>query len=305
VSHDDPKVKQLLRMAQGRLGGVMTPGWGRVLMSMSESAHAGYKGQRGFAACRQQGAIARAGRGGGKSMAMAARFHAVSAAHPRASSVFVTISSERSRDILTPAIWKLNEKYDCKIEEKRGDKHFEWPNGYKLLYRGCKDVTEANKRRGTPWVAAGWDECASINQRLLQEDIHECVEPRLVDYNGRWFAGGTPGPLPQGYWYELSSGDNHTYPLFCWDARHNPHMPNVLSYFDKTLQRMNGVPDRKTWPEHCKSLLDLITDPDCWKLLPAAFVREYLGQWVVDLKALIYKVTPKNSFREFPITPDY
>lgn len=282
----------------------MTPGWKRILDGMPRRAHAGYSGARAFAACTRQGPIARAGRGGGKSTAMVGRYHAVSAAHPQQSSVFVTISSERSRDILSPAIWKFNELYDTKIEEKRGDGHFEWPNGYKLLYRGCKDVNECNKRRGTPWVRAGWDECASINQTLLAYDIHDCVEPRLLDFNGTWMAGGTPGPIPSGYWYELSSGYNHTYPLFCWDARHNPHMPNVLRYFAETLQRMQGIPDRKLWPKGCNSIMDLINDPRCWKLLPATFVREYLGQWVLDLRALIYKLTPKNSYSEFPIAPD-
>lgn len=301
----DPRVKAVIKQGVGRMGGVMTPGWNRILEGMPTLAHPGFKGARAFASCRKQGAIARAGRGGGKSTSMLGRYHAVSAAHPRQSSVFVSISAERSRDILGPAVWKFNELYDTRITEKRGDGCFEWPNGYRVLYRGCKDINECNKRRGVPWVAAGWDECASINNTLLQYDIHECVEPRLVDFNGKWFAGGTPGAVPQGYWYELSSGYNHTYPLFCWDARHNPHMPNVLKYFADTLNRMQGVPDRQLWPEGATSILDLINDPKAWKLLPAGFVREYLGQWVLDLRALVYKLTPKNSFTEFPIVPDY
>jgi hypothetical protein len=301
----DPRVKALIRQGVGRMGGVMTPGWGRILDSMSNEGHPGYEGQRAFAMCRRQGARARAGRGGGKSFGHLARYHSVSAAHPKCSSVFVTISAERSRDILFPAVWKFNDIYDTKIDEKRGDGLFEWPNGYKLLYRGCKDVNECNKRRGTPWVMAAWDEAASINQGLLEYDIHECVEPRLMDYNGLWSISGTPGPVPQGYWYDLSSGDDPTQPLFCWDARHNPHMPNVLKFFSETLQRMQGVPDRSKWPSHANSVLDLINDPECWKILPASFVREYLAQWILDLKAIIYKITPKNSYAEFPIKPDF
>jgi hypothetical protein len=301
----DARINALIKMGSGKMGGIITPGFERILSSMSTASHPGFEGQRAFVMCRKQGAIARAGRGGGKSMAMAARFHMVSAAHPNQKSVFVSLSSERSRDILWPAIWKLNETYRTNIIERRGDGVFEWPNGYQVLYRGCKDVNECNKRRGTPWVSAGWDECASINQKLLQTDIHECVEPRLVDFNGLWFAGGTPGPVPNGYWNELSSGDNHTYPTFAWDARHNQHMPNVLKFFSDTLQRMQGIPDQRKWPSHCDSILDLINDPACWKLLPATFVREFLGQWVLDLRALIYKLTPKNSYAEFPIRPDY
>lgn len=301
----DAIVKSLLRLGRGRYGSVMTPGWMKILESMSDEGHAGYKGQRSFARCRRQGARARAGRGGGKSFGMLGRFDAVSAANPNQSAVFTTISAERSRDILFPAVWKFNELYKKGIVEKRGDGVFEWPNGFKVAYRGCKDINEVNKRRGVPWAAAGWDEAASINQTLLQIDIHDAVEPRLMDLGGLWFVGGTPGPIPKGYWYDLSSGDDPLQPLFCWDARHNPHMPNVLQYFFETLKRMQGVPDRKKWPSHCKTLLDLINDPKCWHLLPATFVREYLGQWVLDLRAIIYKLTPKNSYTEFPIRPDY
>ena len=301
----DPRVRALIKQGVGRMGAVMTPGWGRILDSMSNEGHPGYEGQRAFAACRQQGARARAGRAGGKSFAHVGRYHSVSAAHPNCSSVFVTISAERSRDILFPAIWKFNETYGTHIDEKRGDGLFEWPNGYKLLYRGCKDINEVNKRRGTPWVMAAWDEAASISQTLLEIDIHEAVEPRLLDYNGLWSVTGTPGPVPKGYWYDLSSGEDPSQPLFCWDARHNPHMPNVLKYFSEVLQRMKGIPARSKWPPGATSILDLINDPKCWKLLPASFVREYLGQWVLDLRALIYKLTPKNSYAEFPIRPDY
>lgn len=301
----DARIKALIKTGAGRMGGVMSPGWRKMLDGMPYLAHPGFSGARAFAACRRQGAIACAGRGGGKSTSMLARFHSVSAAHPNCSSVFVAMSGERARDILFPAVWKFNELYDTRIEEKRGDGAFVWPNGYRVLYRGCKDANECNKRRGTPWVAAGWDECASINQKLLEYDIHECVEPRLVDFNGLWFAGGTPGPVPQGYWHKLSSNENHTYPVFAWDARHNPHMPNVLKFFSETLQRMQGIPARHLWPAHCNSILDLINDPTCWKLLPNTFVREYLGQWVLDLRALIYKMTPRNSYVEFPIKPDY
>lgn len=548
----DPLVKHVIKQGMGRMGRVMTPGWQRLLDDMPRQAHTGFKGARDFAACTRQGAIALAGRGGGKSTATLGRFHAPSAAHANQSSVFVTMSSQRSREILSPAVWKFNELYKLGIEDKVGDGAFIWPNGYRVLYRGCKDRNEVNKRRGTPWVRAHWDECfvtgtpirsvgrviahssrvapstlvtidgitstddhpyltpggwkraieinpgdmlcvrradasqdglsasdllqdvsldaiardfhthtiasdvcksqapmegpshapgderrerhssarrerpwaycsrvtdeqshwiadtrgrenrhecamgpqrvpgnvqvgpclpidaagdrdrradasqsattregrekrelatwrrvdrvevherggigrydqvcpdglvhnlttesgvyfagealvhncASINDKLFKEDIHDAVEPRLVDFNGLWSASGTPGPIPKGYWYELSSGDTATYPLFKWDARHNHHMPNVMQYFAATLRRMGGIPDRKLWPRGCTSIMDLINDSRCWKLLPNTFVREYLGQWVLDLRALIYKLTPKNTYTEFPIVPD-
>jgi len=280
------------------MGAVAAPKWPAIVASMSPI------GQRPFVEDRRPGANARAGRGAGKSYGMAARFHRPSAAHPGCSSVFVTISTERSRDILSPGIWKLNEKFDLGIVERKKDNSFVWPNGYRVLLRGCKDRNECNKRRGTPWVEAIWDEADAINPGLLEYDIHECVEPRLVDYGGTWAAGGTPGAVPHGYWYKLSSGELPHYHTHSWDARTNPHI-QALPYFLGVLGRMHGVPDRALWPKGVTSLEQILADPKHWHLLPARFVREYLGQWISDLRAIIYKLTPANSFSTLPIEPDF
>jgi hypothetical protein len=108
----------------------------------------------------------------------------------------------------------------------------------------------------------------------------------------------------QGYWYALSGGENEHCRVHEWDARTNPHMPDVRAYFIKVLNRMGGIPPREEWPEGVESLDDILRDPKHWHLLPATFVREYLGKWVTDLKALIYRITPRNTFRDLPIAPD-
>lgn len=280
------------------MGAVDVPGWADVVASMSPV------GQRPFVLDRRKGAIALKGRGAGGSFADAAKFHRPSAAHPGCSSVFVTISAERSKDILLPAIWKLNELHKCGIAYREKDRACVWPNEYRVLLRGCGDRLECDKRRGTPWVEAIWDECASIKSELLEYDIHECVEPRLADYNGSWSASGTPGPIEVGYWHKLSSGIAG-YPVHEWDASTNPHIPNLLAYWLGTLERMQAVPARETWPPGVRSVMDIIANPKHWHLLPARFVREYLGKWVQDLTALIYKLTSRNNYQSLPIDPNY
>lgn len=295
---DDPRIGALLALGRGRMASVDVPGWADVVAAMSPT------GQRPFVLDSRQGAIARKGRGAGGSFAQAAKFHRPSAAHPGCSSVFVTISAERSRDILLPAIWKMNDEHGWGVHYREKDRACVWPNEYRVLLRGCGDRLECDKRRGTPWVAAGWDECASINPTLLEYDIHECVEPRLADYNGLWWASGTPGPVEIGYWHKLSSGAAG-YPVHEWDASTNPHIPNLLDYWFGVLQRMQGVPRRETWPPGCQSLMDIIANPKHWHLLPARFVREYLGKWVQDLTALVYRLTARNSYQTLPITPNF
>lgn len=277
---------------------VETPEWEPILKSLHEK-------QRAFVMDDTPGASGLAGRGGGKSVGQAAKYWRRWASNPGRSSVFICLSAERARDILLPGIWILNELTGLGIKEVKGDNCVVWPNGYRLYFRGCKDRTEANKRRGTPWVAAGWDECDSISSSLLEYDIHECVEPRLMDYNGTWFATGTPGPIQSGYWYRLTSGELG-YPVHTWDARDNPYI-DALQHFMSVLRRMGyDSPQAKAkWPEGVESLEQILGDPKLWHLLPARFVREYLGKWVTDLASLIYRLRPNSFALRPPFSPDF
>lgn len=252
------------------------------------------------------GDVGLGGRGCGKSSGHARKFHRRSHQHPGKSAVFVALSATSARDILVPALEQLSRRYDLGLREYRKANAMIWPNGYRVLMRGCKDRIECNKRRGVPWVEAGWDEGDAIAPGLLEYDIHECVEPRLVDFNGSWCVTGTPGAVPKGYWHQLSTGATEfPYRVVKWDARHNPHMPNVLAFFTKAIAKMGGAAPREKWPVGVSAVLDLIADPKHWHLLPARFVREYLGQWVLDLETLIYRITPRNNYSgeiPFPVS---
>jgi hypothetical protein len=282
----DPRIGAFLRLGQTSGKHADSPQWHQIMADT-------FPKQREFVL---HGDVALAGRGGGKSHGHARKFHRRAHSFPGKSSVFVTQSSERSRDILLPALEALSQKYNLGLREYRKANAMVWPNGYRVLFRGCKDRVECNKRRGTPWVEAGWDECDAINSTLLEFDIHECVEPRLIDFDGSWAATGTPGAVPVGYWHQLSKGlTEFPYRIVTWDARDNPHMPGVLTYFAKALKRMGGVPERKSWPVECTELHHLYA-PEYVHLLPAKFVREYLGLWVMDLQALIYRILPRNNY---------
>ena len=298
-----PLLRALIRRGPGKPGAVVDPpGWDKV----REMLHGPRPGtQRDFVMDSRSGVIGLAARGAGKSFGQAVRFHRYSASNAGRSSIFIALSAERARDIMLPAIWALNERLGLGISEVKGDNCVVWPNGYKVLFRGCKDRVECNKRRGTPWVVALWDECDAINSGLLEYDIHECVEPRLMDFGGVWGASGTPGPLKTGYWYKLSSGEAG-YPVYEWDARDNPTM-DAMNYLLKVLQRVkaDSPAARAKWPAGIDSLEQIINDPKLWHLLPAFFVREYLGKWVTDIASLIYRLSPRNSALRPPFEPNF
>src|SRR5262245_47480342 len=115
-----------------------SPEWGKIYAGL-------HPGQQSVVADARQGVVDRKGRGTGKSHAAAAWFHRPWATHPGLSSVCVTISGDRTRDIMLPAFWKLNEQHQLGLNYSAKHNAMVWPNGYKVLFRGCKDRNEANK----------------------------------------------------------------------------------------------------------------------------------------------------------------
>jgi hypothetical protein len=75
--------------------------------------------------------------------------------------VFSALNSDRARDIMMrdPHVQHQLRHPD---HRERSERAVYWPNGYRLLFRGCSD--QAGGSCEASWVAAGWG-CATINHR--------------------------------------------------------------------------------------------------------------------------------------------
>lgn len=152
------------------------------------------------------------------------------------------------------------------------------PKGGVLLVKGAEGgdpEEEREKLRGLKLRRALCDEPHTYAD-TLRKLLRDVIEPGLGDLRGDCIVNGTPGIVCSGAWHEISTGilppgDRRPatalqkWARWHWDLRRNPFFPDAESYLQDVL-RENG------WTEE---------DP--------TFQREYLGRWVVDVTAQVYR----------------
>jgi hypothetical protein len=207
--------------------------------------------------------VLRAGRRGGKSHVVAAKLIDAVMHRPGAIALYLTITRKNARRILLPAIRKILRENKIPHRFNKTDLEFEFVGGGTLILGGIENDEEIEKWRGMAYVMVAVDECQSIPSDRLRELHHSVLRPALADYKGSLTFSGTPGPVPVGYWFELS-GPESPRSVRNWTMLDNPHMPDPE-------QELADIRAENGWTEES-----------------ATYIREYLGQWVLDLDALVY-----------------
>jgi hypothetical protein len=111
--------------------------------------------------------------------------------------------------------------------------------------------------------------CGAFDEELLEYAIQSVLQPALFDARGDMMIGGTPGPVPRGFFYDLvgdprGKGTVGRWPTHAWDLRQNPHVGDAEENIAEILLANGWTPDHAT------------------------FRREVLAQWVDDAGSLIY-----------------
>lgn len=196
------------------------------------------------------------------------------AAQCSAPGLFIATTLGVATQILDVPRQIAKEKYGIETEyiTVRGLTYLVWPNGNRTWVSGCGDRGEKEKFRGPKYPLVVVDEAQSM--AWLDDLCEDVLVPALLDMGGSLVIGGTPGPIPAGYWYDISTapGVHH------WTLRDNVHLPEDR---DDWLRRLR---ERRKWTE---------TTP--------RYRREYLGEWVLDLDAIVYPYDiARNGWEPMP-----
>ena len=142
---------------------------------------------------------------------------------------------------------------------------------------GAKDQAAIDKFRGSKYKRVAIDEAQEYGT-YLQSLVIDVFEPSLLDKQGDLALCGTPGPVPAGLFYEVSTGDGPypKWPTHHWTIYQNPHIHDAEAEVDDFLARYGLNKDSATYQ------------------------REYEGRWVRDAGALVYPY----SFEKNAITLD-
>ena len=206
-------------------------------------------------------------------------------ARPNVSCLYVALTRASAKRIVWKDVLKTidrEKKLGCRFNET--ELSVTLPNGSVIYLLGLDaDEGEKEKALGQKFAAVVIDEAASFTI-----DLHELVfgvlKPAVADYRGQISLIGTPGNVKRGLFYELTEGQDPGQPGrwnklgwsgHRWSARDNPHM-------------------RDKWRDEVAELT--ASNPRITET--PLFRQHYLGQWVVDDDARVYRFDPaRNGYR--------
>lgn len=191
--------------------------------------------------------------------------------------MYLALTQDSAREIMWPVLQELDLKYKigCTfIESKMTVIH---PNGAKLKLMGA-DLSGFIKRlRGRKYPGVAVDEAQDFNQHL-QSLIDDVLVPSIADYPDGWIGlTGTPGPVPSGFFYDITQGNKYGYSTHRWTMCDNPYLPNAEAFIQE-------IKAKRQWDE---------TNP--------TLRREYRNEWVLDTQSLWIRYSEKlNDYAALP-----
>lgn len=221
---------------------------------------------------------AQCSRRAGKSNGLALRFLKTMEKYPKCTCIYLALTRDSAHDIMWPVLQEIDEKYKLNcvfLESKLTMVH---PNGSKLMLYGADMSNFIKRLKGRKSPGIGVDESQDFGGHL-ESLINDVLNPMMVDYADSWLAiVGTPGPVPNGYFFEVTHNKRYGYSHHEWTLLDNPYIPDAQAFIDDLIRR-------REWDDTNPTLL-----------------REWKNKWVLDMDSLwIRYIAEKNHYDELPI----
>jgi hypothetical protein len=220
---------------------------------------------------------AQCSRRAGKTNGLGFRFFRTLAKHPKALCLYIALTRESAYNIMWPILQEMNEKYLVGCTFKESSLTMTHPNGARLQLFGADMQNFIRRLKGikTPGVAI--DEAQDFGSHL-QNLVDDVLTPTLTDYEDSWLAlTGTPGPIPLGYFYDVTFGNKGGFSKHLWTLLDNPYLPKAASFIAELMVKQE-------WDENNPTLQ-----------------REWRNKWVLDKQSLLIKYDEaKNHYEELP-----
>lgn len=249
----------------------------------------------------------------GKSEAIAAWLLDGGEDSPGGLSVYIALSRNNCRLILWATLQALDKRHKLGLRFKEIDNQLRvyMPNGHSIWLAGCKDSAEIEKFRGLKIRRAAIDEGASYGP-YLRDLVFDVIEPALLDLDGELAIIGTPGPVPTGLFFEITTGLGTgadaaaKWSTHSWTCEQNPHIQsNTISASELAAEIELANSSHSYINKRVEKWLQSKREANKWTLDHPTYLREWTGLWVRDEGALVYPYNPQiNQFRKLPEAPE-
>lgn len=185
---------------------------------------------------------------------------------------YIAMTRQSAKNIMWPTMIEMNHLYQLGMVPTESALEFEIPTAgtpSKIFMIGADQKGFIDRLRGPKYPRAVIDEAGHFGSHI-EALVDDVLGPATADYGGDVWALGTPGPVPVGYFYDITTNPKNGFSNHHWTILDNPFFPNAKQFLETERTRKN------------------------WDFLNPTYVREWLGQWSHDKSALIYKLNDWN-----------
>lgn len=210
----------------------------------------------------------------GKTNGLALRFKRTMDHFPGSLSRYIALTRDSAKDIMWPVLQEMDATHNWNAKFIESSLTMVLPNQAKLRLMGADMKNFVRRLRGAKSPAVAIDEAQEFETAHLENLVENVLTPTLADYGTEsWLAlTGTPGPIPRGLFYEATQG-LQGYSVHQWSCYANPYLKDIKAFVER-------LKIKKKWTESTP-----------------AYVREWLGRWVLDMDSLMIRYNAaENSF---------
>ncbi len=212
----------------------------------------------------------------GKSHVAGVKLLQTAAKVPNSTALYLALTQRSAKGIMWRKLKQMQQQHKLEVEFKESELIVNLKNNSRIVLYGADKENLMDTLLGDAYSTVVIDEAQSFGSHL-QDMIDEVLEPATLDFNGDICLFGTPGPTCSGLFYEASVGNAEYYSRHKWSILDNKFLPNAQQWLLDLKHRRNWTDDNATYR------------------------RQYLGEWVVDLSALVYKFNlRKNTYESLP-----
>lgn len=221
---------------------------------------------------------AQCSRRAGKSNGLAVKFLYTLETHPNCFCPYIALTRESARNIMWGVLQEQDEKFKIGCTFTESNLTMTHPNGARLQLFGADMKNFIRRLKGIKTPGAGIDEAQDFGSHL-QSLVDDVLTPTLTDYSDSWLAiTGTPGPIPLGYFYEITHQRKFGFSFHSWTLLENPYLPQAQKFIEE-------LKHKRQWNDDNPTLL-----------------REWKNQWVLDLESLLIRYSKQtNEYESLPI----
>jgi hypothetical protein len=177
-----------------------------------------------------------------------------------------------------PILEEVNDKFGLGCTFTESSLTMTHPNASRLQLFGADMQNFIKRLKGikTPGVAIDEAQDFGSHLRSLVDDI---LTPTLADYDDSWLAlTGTPGPVPLGYFYEITEQRRGGFSFHKWTLFDNPYLPLARAFVAQ-------LKEKRGWEENHSTLQ-----------------REWYNNWILDKESLLIKYDERlNHYEQVPL----